>query len=43
MAMVRGPISEIKIPVQEHQLKLKGGLYAKGGIYAGRYGDVTYM
>jgi len=38
--MVGGPICEIKIPVQELRLKMQGGLYAKGGVYAGRYGNV---
>ena len=34
---------EIKIPVQELWLKVLGGLYVKGGIYAGHYGICTYI
>jgi len=34
-----GPVCEIKIPVQKLQRKMEGGgLYARGGIYAGHYG-----
>ena len=42
--MVGGPlIREIKVPVQELSLKALGGggLYARGGLYAGHYG--TYI
>jgi len=36
--MVVGPIREIKIPVQELWLKMKGGVYA---VYAGHYGTMN--
>ena len=42
MAMVGGAICEITIHVQELGLKMQGGLYAKGGVYAGRYGTINW-
>jgi len=38
MAMVWGAYLRNKIPVQELQLKCRGGLYMKGGVYVGCYG-----
>ena len=34
-----GLIREEKIPVQELWLKVRRGLYARGGIFAGHYGN----
>jgi len=42
MAMVGGPIREIKIPVQELWLKTRGGLYARGA-YMWVYYITSYL
>ena len=43
---VEGLMHEIKIPQQEFALKMQGGgggLYARGGVFAGHYGTYLFM
>jgi hypothetical protein len=38
-----GFICETKIPMQELELKMEGGLCARGGVIAGFYGILIYV